>query len=56
MISIDDGAPTTTVIVSAPVFPSVAAVMVTVPGVTPVTSPLFETRATASSLDDQLKA
>jgi hypothetical protein len=48
------GAPTTTLTEIDPLFPSVIAVIVAIPGVTPVTSPVFDTRATDSLLDDHV--
>jgi hypothetical protein len=43
-----------TVMEDAPVFPSLIAVIVAVPGTTPVTRPVVDTVATDSLLDDQL--
>jgi hypothetical protein len=42
-----------TVIAADPVFPSEVALIVALPSLTPVTSPVSETVATASALDDQ---
>ena len=46
------GAGCCTVMVDVPVFPSLVAVMVAVPGPTPVTTPLLDTVATVVELDD----
>src|SRR5689334_9130734 len=54
-VTVATGAPAT-VMLAVPLFPSLVAVMVTVPAATPVTSPLLLTVAIVLSLDDQLIA